>query len=195
LSIFFSVGHIKTASVNYDSSGQSTGTATVVFSSTKSAEKAVKDFDRAQVDGKTMSLRLIGQVITKPVVIKKNQNNQNISNQIQNQQQFNSQLNPFLNQNSYNPFNINPFAIGQSNIKSNGNSIYKPQQQRRSQRGTIKHQSKNLSTSSKLRKSQKSMNKSKKPIDAATLDKEMENYHNKATIDAVKAGQPKMTEK
>lgn len=69
--IFQEIGPVKSCTVNYNASGQSTGTATVVFVRKADAERAVAEFDEAEVDGRVMKLLLVGSVVTAPVVVKK----------------------------------------------------------------------------------------------------------------------------
>jgi THO complex subunit 4 len=70
--IFEKVGSVKHAQVNYNQNGASLGTAEVKFHSNKDAEQAVAEYDGAEVDGKPMYLKLVGNVVTAPVVVKKN---------------------------------------------------------------------------------------------------------------------------
>lgn len=65
------MGEIRSAIVNYTQAGQSLGTATVTFKHSADAEKAVTDYDQAEVDGKPMYIKLIGTVSQAPVVVKK----------------------------------------------------------------------------------------------------------------------------
>ena len=65
------MGSIKSAVVNYSQNGVSMGTATVTFRRSADADRAVREYDKAEVDGKPMSIKLIGQLSTVPVVVKK----------------------------------------------------------------------------------------------------------------------------
>lgn len=56
--IFQQVGPVKSAIVHYDQEGRSLGTAEVTFKNKGSAEKAVEEYDRAEVDGRPMYIRL-----------------------------------------------------------------------------------------------------------------------------------------
>ena len=67
-----SIGAVKSCVVNFNSQGKSTGTATVTFHKKTDAEKAVEDYDEAEVDGRPMKLKLVGTVVSAPVVVKKN---------------------------------------------------------------------------------------------------------------------------
>jgi RNA recognition motif-containing protein len=69
--IFERIGTVRSCIVNYTSAGVSTGTATVTFARKSDAEKAVQDYDEAEVDGRMMKLKLIGTIVTAPVVVKK----------------------------------------------------------------------------------------------------------------------------
>lgn len=69
--IFERIGAVKSCVVNFNSAGKSTGTATVTFHKKNDAEKAVEDYDEAEVDGRPMKLKLIGSVVSAPVVVKK----------------------------------------------------------------------------------------------------------------------------
>lgn len=69
--IFERIGTVRSCTVNFNSAGKSTGTATVTFGRASDAEKAVAEYDEAEVDGRTMKLKLIGSVVTAPVVVKK----------------------------------------------------------------------------------------------------------------------------
>jgi hypothetical protein len=86
------VGSIKSAVVNYSQNGVSMGTATVTFRRSADADRAVRDYDGAEVDGKPMVIKLIGQLSTVPVVVKKRkpqpQPQQPLPVAVQPQQQF-----------------------------------------------------------------------------------------------------------
>jgi len=69
--IFERIGQVKSCGVNYNSQGRSTGTATVTFVKKSDAEKAVDEYDEAEVDGRMMRLKLVGTVVTAPVVVPK----------------------------------------------------------------------------------------------------------------------------
>ena len=69
--MFEKVGSIKAAVVNYAQNGVSLGTAAVTFRRSADAEKAATEYDRAEVDGKPMYIKLIGQVQATPHVVKK----------------------------------------------------------------------------------------------------------------------------
>lgn len=71
--IFERIGPVRSCTVNYNSSGKSTGTATVVFAKKSDAELAVEEYDEAEVDGKPMRLKLVGSLVSAPVVVKKKQ--------------------------------------------------------------------------------------------------------------------------
>ncbi|GJT48825.1 THO complex subunit 4A-like protein [Tanacetum coccineum] len=58
--LFAEVGDIKRATIHYDRSGRSKGTAEVVFSRRRDAELAIKKYDNVQLDGKPMKIELIG---------------------------------------------------------------------------------------------------------------------------------------
>jgi hypothetical protein len=49
--LFGRVGAVKRAMINYDRAGRSLGTATVVYESSTSAAKAIRDYDGVQLDG------------------------------------------------------------------------------------------------------------------------------------------------
>jgi RNA recognition motif-containing protein len=69
--IFERIGAVKSSNVNFNAAGQSTGTATVTFVKRADAERAVQEYDEAEVEGRVMRLKLIGTVVTAPVVVKK----------------------------------------------------------------------------------------------------------------------------
>jgi len=69
--IFEQIGNIRSVQVFYDQNGKSLGSAEVTFHTTASAAKAVAEYDKAEVDGRPMSLKLVGDVIPPPRVIKK----------------------------------------------------------------------------------------------------------------------------
>lgn len=58
--LFAEVGDIKRATIHYDRSGRSKGTAEVVFSRRRDAELAFKKYDNVQLDGMPMKIELIG---------------------------------------------------------------------------------------------------------------------------------------
>jgi len=66
--IFQQVGRVSKTAVNYDSNGRSRGTAEVTFANRQAAIKAVKEYDRAEVDGRPMFLTLIGGGAVQKVV-------------------------------------------------------------------------------------------------------------------------------
>jgi len=63
--IFQQVGRVSKTAVNYDSNGRSRGTAEVTFANHQAALKAVKEYDRAEVDGRPMFLTLVGGGVQK----------------------------------------------------------------------------------------------------------------------------------
>lgn len=69
--IFSRVGSVRTATVNYDQSGTSLGTAEVTFNTSKDAETAVREYDGAEVDGRVMNVKLIGSFVRAPQIVKK----------------------------------------------------------------------------------------------------------------------------
>lgn len=60
--IFQQVGPVKSAVVHYNQEGRSVGTAEVTFKNKGSAEKAVQEYDRAEVDGRPMYIRLLASI-------------------------------------------------------------------------------------------------------------------------------------
>lgn len=71
--IFKPVGTIKSVNLHYDQNGASIGTATITFQRKPDAAKAVDEFDGAEVDGRVMNIKLVGEVVTGPGVVKKGQ--------------------------------------------------------------------------------------------------------------------------
>ena len=59
------------------------GTATVTFRRHADADKAVSEYDGAEIDGKAMSCKLIGSVSSGPVVVKKKKSQQAPQQQLQ----------------------------------------------------------------------------------------------------------------
>lgn len=68
--IFKDCGTILSVSLVYDRNGKSAGQATIRFQNTTQAQKAQKDYDGAQVDGKRMSVQLIGLLVPPKVIVK-----------------------------------------------------------------------------------------------------------------------------
>merc|ERR1719150_1155160 len=64
--IFAKSGKVNKISLNYDENGKSRGTAVVTFSDRAAALKAVDEYDRAQVDGRTMFLKVLAKVAHSP---------------------------------------------------------------------------------------------------------------------------------
>ena len=69
--IFTDCGVITSVVINYDRNGRSQGTATITFANSTDAQKACTEFDGAHVDGKIMSVKLVGALTTPTVVVKK----------------------------------------------------------------------------------------------------------------------------
>jgi len=75
--IFQKIGKVVKASLNFDANGRSRGTGEVIFANKNQAQKAVDEYDRAEVDGRPMYLKLVGgaepaapvrrQIVVKPV--------------------------------------------------------------------------------------------------------------------------------
>ena len=65
------MGAIKSAVVNYSENGVSMGTATVTFRRQTDADKAVSEYDGAEIDGRPIHCKLIGTVSSGPMVVKK----------------------------------------------------------------------------------------------------------------------------
>ena len=61
--IFAPLGHIRSHTVHFDEKGRSLGTASVTFTRAEVADAAVAEYDGAEVDGKSMSVKLVGQVV------------------------------------------------------------------------------------------------------------------------------------
>lgn len=68
--IFSEVGDIVSVNLNYDRDGNSKGSAEIEFKDAKGARKAVTEFDLAEVDGKPMSVKILGTIITSSKVVK-----------------------------------------------------------------------------------------------------------------------------
>ena len=80
--------------VNYSENGVSMGTATVTFRRQGDADKAVSEYDGAEIDGKPMYCKLIGTVSSGPVVVKKKKPQQAQQQQQQQQNAVAPQLPP-----------------------------------------------------------------------------------------------------
>merc|ERR1712025_822951 len=57
--IFSRVGKLKSAVVQYNAKGKSRGIATVTFANRSSADKAARDYDQAEVDGRPMYVKIV----------------------------------------------------------------------------------------------------------------------------------------
>merc|ERR1712141_331446 len=64
--IFAKSGKVNKISLNFDENGKSRGTAVVTFKDRAAALKAVDEYDRAQVDGRTMFLKVLAKVAHSP---------------------------------------------------------------------------------------------------------------------------------
>jgi len=69
--IFEEVGAIKEITLNYDKDGKSNGTAQIIFQKAADAETAVDEFDRAEVEGQVMYLKLVVARSVASKVVKK----------------------------------------------------------------------------------------------------------------------------
>jgi len=70
--IFAQIGTVKTVQIMYDKNGVSQGSAEVTFRGKEDAEKAVTEYNEAEVDGKVMYLKIVADVVAgAPVVVKK----------------------------------------------------------------------------------------------------------------------------
>eukprot|EP00808_Paulinella_micropora_P014039 g26280.t1 len=71
--IFQDVGTVTAVQVNYDREGRSLGTAEVTFAHVQDAQKAVDEFDEAEVDERPMYVKLVTSLAAKPRTIRKKQ--------------------------------------------------------------------------------------------------------------------------
>ncbi|XVF23853.1 hypothetical protein REPUB_Repub13aG0075500 [Reevesia pubescens] len=67
--LFSEVGDLKRYSINYDMSGRSKGTAEVVFFRQIDALAAIKRYNNVQLDGKPMTIELVGANVVMPVPV------------------------------------------------------------------------------------------------------------------------------
>ena len=67
--IFSPLGPIRHCAVHYSQDGRSLGTASVTYRRAEDAERAADEFDGAEVDGREMRIKLVGQVVTQPLVL------------------------------------------------------------------------------------------------------------------------------
>ncbi len=64
--IFMARGEVVKAVVNYDKDGTSLGTAEVTFAKSDDAQKAVEEYDGAEVDGRAMYIKVISTLLPPP---------------------------------------------------------------------------------------------------------------------------------
>lgn len=95
--------------MNYNQAGQSLGTATVQFKQSADADRAIIDYDQAEVDGKPMYIKLVGTVSQAPVVVKKKKVEKANG---KNEQATKQAVKPIVPTMPFNAALMNPLAFG-----------------------------------------------------------------------------------
>lgn len=157
--IFSRVGKLKSAVVQYNAKGKSRGIATVTFVNRAFADKAARDYDQAEVDGRPMYVKIVNYsspgspatpVISKAKTVKKKTQQKNTKK------------------------------------KSTKKRPTSKKNQASKKKKTAKKTPKGKKATKKGKKSPKK--KKRKPMTAEQLDAEMDEYHSKGTGSSKKTG-------
>jgi len=175
--IFQKIGRVVKTMLNFDSNGRSRGTGEIVFASRNLAIKAVEEYNRAEVDGRPMYLKLLGGTpkkasVKKPVVKKKSTKKE--KPQVQNKKK--SKKKPQVQNKKK--------SKKKPQVQSKKKSKKKPQVQnkKKSKKKSVKKSPKKKSNKKKANGKKGKGRVAKKkptPLTAAQLDEEMELYHKK----------------
>lgn len=172
--IFQKIGRVVKTMLNFDSNGRSRGTGEIVFASRNLAIKAVEEYNRAEVDGRPMYLKLVGGTpkkasVKKPVVKKKSTKKK--KPQVQNKKK--SKKKPQVQNKKK--------SKKKQQVQSKKKSKKKPQAQnkKKSKKKSPKKKSTKKKANGKGKGRGKKKTPKKTPLTAAQLDEEMEAYHKK----------------
>lgn len=163
--IFQKIGRVVKTALNFDSNGRSRGTGEITFASRNLALKAVEEYNRAEVDGRPMYLKLVGGGTPKKASVKKS---------------------PVVKPKKKSTKKKKPQV--QSKKKTNKKQpVKKSKKKQPVKKTTTKRKSTKKNVASKKRvgkgkgrgKSRPAKKRKPKPLTAEQLDKEMELYHKK----------------
>jgi THO complex subunit 4 len=164
--IFQKIGRVVKTFLNFDSNGRSRGTGEIVFASRNLALKAVEEYNRAEVDGRPMYLKLVGGGTPKKASVKKS---------------------PVVKPKKKSTKKKKPQVQSKKKSKKKQPTKKKSKKKQPTKKKSKKKQSTKKNVASKKQagkgkgrgKGRATKKRKPKPLTAEQLDKEMELYHKK----------------